>query len=131
MFLPRYLLSRYSSFQFFSMQILITLCNFMGFPGGTGSKELACQYRSSKRHGVDPCVRKIAWRRAWQPTPVFLPGEFHGQSSPMGHKELGTTKAIWHTCNFIVYKYFFENKILLVTEYHYLWAPVSYRMFIY
>ena len=23
----------------------------------------------------DPCVRKIPWRRAWQPTPVFLPGE--------------------------------------------------------
>ena len=29
-----------------------------------------------------------------------------------------------------LYKFFFENIILLVTEYHYLWAPVSYRMFI-
>ena len=32
------------------------------------------------------------WRREWQPTPVFLPGEFHGQRSPWGHKELDTTE---------------------------------------
>ena len=32
------------------------------------------------RCGFDPWVRKIPWRRAWQPTPVFLPGESHGQS---------------------------------------------------
>ena len=30
-------------------------------------------------------VRKIPWRRAWQPTPVFLPGESHGQRSLVGH----------------------------------------------
>ena len=30
-------------------------------------------------HGFDPWVGKIPWRRAWQPTPIFLPGEFHGQ----------------------------------------------------
>jgi len=27
---------------------------------------------------VQAWVRKIPWRRKWQPTPVFLPGEFHG-----------------------------------------------------
>ena len=42
-------------------------------------------------------VGKIPWRRAWQPTPVFLPGEFHGQRrlvgySPQGHKESDTTE---------------------------------------
>ena len=31
-----------------------------------------------------PWVRKIPWRRAWQPTPVFLPGESHGQRSLVG-----------------------------------------------
>ena len=31
--------------------------------------------------GFDPKVRKVPWRREWQPTPVFLPGEFHGQKS--------------------------------------------------
>ena len=35
--------------------------------------------------GFDPWVRKIPWRRDWQPTPVFLPGEFHGQRSLAGH----------------------------------------------
>jgi len=34
-----------------------------------------------KRCEFSPWVRKIPWRRAWQPTPVFLPGEFHGQRS--------------------------------------------------
>ena len=33
------------------------------------------------RLGFNPCVGKIPWRRAWQPTPVFLPGESHGQRS--------------------------------------------------
>ena len=47
----------------------------MGFPGDTNGKELACQCRKHKKHGFDPWVRKIPWRRAWQPTPVFLPGE--------------------------------------------------------
>ena len=32
-----------------------------------------------------PWVRKIPWRRAWLPTPVFLPGEFHGQKSLTGY----------------------------------------------
>ena len=45
----------------------------------------------------------IYWRRARQPTPVFLPGEFHGQRnlagySPWGHKESDMTEAIWHDC---------------------------------
>ena len=34
--------------------------------------------------GFDFWVRKIAWRRKWQPTPVFLPGESHGQMSLAG-----------------------------------------------
>jgi len=44
--------------------------------GGAGGKELSCQFRRHKRHGFNLCVgkRKISWRRAQQPTPVFLPG---------------------------------------------------------
>ena len=47
--------------------------------------------------GFDPWVGKIPWRRAWQPTPVFLPGESHGQRSlrgysPWGHEESDTTE---------------------------------------
>jgi len=41
--------------------------------------------------------QKIPWRKDWQPTPVFLPGESHGQRSlvgygPWGSKELDTTE---------------------------------------
>jgi len=35
----------------------------------------ACQCRRHRRCGFDPWVGKIPWRRKWQPTPVFLPGE--------------------------------------------------------
>ena len=47
------------------------------------------------RPWFDPCVGKIPWRRKWQPTPVSLPGKFHGQRSlagysPWGHKESDT-----------------------------------------
>jgi len=44
----------------------------------SGGKELACQ---CKRYGFNPWVRKIPWKRKWQPTPVVLPGKFHGQRS--------------------------------------------------
>ena len=70
-----------------------------GLPDGTSGKEPACQWRR-KKHRFDPWVGKISWRRAWRPTPVFLPGEAHGQtepgSSPGGRKELDTTEATKH-----------------------------------
>ena len=58
------------------------------------------QCRGHKRCRFDPWVRKIAWRKEWQPTTVFLPGESHGQRSlvgysPWGHKELYTTEVTW------------------------------------
>ena len=55
------------------------------FPGGASVKEPACQCRRRKRHRFDPWVGKICWRRAWQSTPGFLPGESHGQRSMAGH----------------------------------------------
>ena len=71
------------------------------FPGGTCGKEPTCQCRRHKRHEFDPWVGKIPWRRAWQPTPVFLPGETYGQRSLAGYrpwvcKESDMTKATAH-----------------------------------
>ena len=57
----------------------------MGFSGGTRGKEPAFQRRKHRRLGFNPWVRKIPWRRAWQSTPVFLPGESHGQRSLVGY----------------------------------------------
>jgi len=54
-------------------------------------KESTYQFR---KYRFDPWVWKIAWRRKWQPTPVFLPGKSHGQRSlagynPWDHKRVG------------------------------------------
>ena len=75
------------------------VCLFVceGFPRGASGKEPACQNRRQKRCGYDPWVWMIPWRRKWQPTPVFLPGKFHGQKrlmgySPFGPKESDTTE---------------------------------------
>ena len=72
-----------------------------GFSGGANGKEPACQCRRLKRRGFDPWVKKIPWRRAWAPTPGFLPGKSHEQRSlagysPCGRKESDMTE---HTFN--------------------------------
>ena len=68
------------------------------FPGDARDKEATCQCRGYQRHSFDPRVGKIPWRRKWQRTSIFLPGESHGQRSlagcnPWGHKESDTTEA--------------------------------------
>ena len=70
-------------------------------PGSTSGREPACKCRRHKRRRFDPWVRKMPWRRAQQPTPVFLPGEsmnigawwgiVHG-----GHKESDMTEETQH-----------------------------------
>ena len=62
-----------------------------GLPRWLRGEEFTCQCRKCRRCGLDPWVGKIPWRRKWQPTPVFLPEESHGQKnladySPWGHK---------------------------------------------
>ena len=71
-----------------------------GFPGGASGKEPTCQCRRCESRGFNPWVGKIPWRRAWQPHPIFLPGEFHGQRnlvdySPWSYKELDTTEVTY------------------------------------
>ena len=74
---------------------------WLGFPGGISGKESICQCRRHKRCRFNTWVRKIPWRRKWQPTPVFLPGESHGQRSlagysPWVHKESDMTEHSTH-----------------------------------
>ena len=45
----------------------------------------AWKWRRHKRRELDACVGKISWSRKWLPTPVFLPGKFHGQRSLVGY----------------------------------------------
>ena len=60
----------------------------MGFPGGTSAKEHVCQCKRHKRCRFNTLVRKIPWKRAWERTPVFLPGESQGQRAwwPIAHR---------------------------------------------
>ena len=72
-----------------------------GLPRWCSWEAPACQCRRhSKRHRLGPWVGKLPWRRAWQPTPGFLPRESHGQSlgdySPWGGKESDMTDATEH-----------------------------------
>ena len=65
-------------------------------------KESTYNAGDAGRHEFDPQVGKIPWRRAWQFTPVFLPGESHGQRSLVGydlwgHTESDTTEATKHS----------------------------------
>ena len=59
------------------------------------SKEPACQSRRLRRCGFSPWVGKIPWRRAWQPTPVFLPGKSHGQRCLVGYSPGVAKNQIW------------------------------------
>ena len=54
-------------------------------PRCLSGKESICQCRIHKRYGFDPWVGQVPWRREWQPTQVFLPGEFLGQKNLAGY----------------------------------------------
>ena len=79
-----------------------SICKKGSFPGGSVDKEPACQCRRCRKHGINPWVRKIPWRRKWQPTPVFFPGKSHGQRSLVGCSPHGVVKSQTqlseHTC---------------------------------
>ena len=55
------------------------------YPGGNSDKEPSCQCSRLQGCRFDPWLRKIIWRKKWQATPVFLPGESHGQRSLVGY----------------------------------------------
>ena len=91
------------AWQFFVREMLLCVVGYLGFPGGASSKEATCKCRRHKRHGLDPRFWKIPWRRAWQPTLVFLPGvspwtEEPGGLHSMGLQRVGHDWATKHTC---------------------------------
>ena len=70
-----------------------------GFPWWLSHREPACQCRRHRRHGFNPWVRKISWRRKWHSTPVSMPENSHEQRSlagycPWGHKDPDMTEQL-------------------------------------
>ena len=76
----------------FSFVVFADYCAAEGFPSGASGKEPACQCRRCKRCRFAPWVRKVSWRRAWQPTPLFLPGESPWTEEPGGLQSMGSQR---------------------------------------
>ena len=76
-------------FLFLKEKLKEILSNFYFYPSMPWASLMVKICLQCKRPGFNPWVRKIPWKREWQPTPVFLPGEPHGQSgcySPWGRR---------------------------------------------
>ena len=82
------LVSRFftTSTTWFPRWCYIVSINIYGSLGDTSSKVSPCQCRRCKRCGFDPWVGKIHWRRAQQPTPVYLPEESQRHRSLVGYR---------------------------------------------
>ena len=88
---------KFAAFSVMTLLLSQHLLVYVGFPGGSVVKNPPAS--AGERHGLDAWLGKIPWRRKWQPTPVFLSGESHGQRSlvgysPQGHKRTGHASAI-------------------------------------
>ena len=85
------------SWDFYDAILLFKCIKYIrAFPGGSIGKKNPLLCRRCRRLMFNPWVGKIPWRRAWQPTPAFLPRESYGQGSlavTKSHKESHTTEA--------------------------------------
>ena len=78
-------------------------CQLLPLPGGAVVKNPPANAGDVRDVGSIPESGRCPWRRAWQPTPVFLLGESHGERnlaghSPQGRKESDTTEATEYAC---------------------------------
>ena len=92
------------------------------------SEDSALQRRRHKRHELDPWVRKIPWRRKWQPTLVFFPGKPHGQRSLVGYSPWSHKKIRYNLAT----KQQQNNIYLRVNQFFFCFVinPVKYTLFI-
>ena len=75
----------------YELIMILTSSTYYNLPNVIGASQVALVVKNpspnagDKRLGFDPWVRKMFWSKAWQPTPVFLPGKPHGQRSLAGY----------------------------------------------
>ena len=98
----------------------------IGAPRWLSGKEFACQ---GGRCGFNPWVRKIPWRRKWQPTPVFLPGKYHGQRRPTGYSPWGC-KRVEHDLETKHNLKIIESTLSLTPYHHTNRAPIKKRIIV-
>ena len=93
-------------------------CIKLKFPSGVSSKEPVCQSRRHRDTGFIPWVGKITWRRAWQPTPTYLPGETPWTEEPGGLESMASQRVgpdwgnLAHTAQCSIW----ENLVTLVKK---------------
>ena len=91
-----------------------------GFLDGSAGKEYACNTGDAGDVSSIPGLGRSPWRRKWQPAPVFLPREFHGQRSLVGYSPWVATHYAWlrmHTyIHHVVYSRCFPEKEHQLTE---------------
>ena len=100
------------------MAMYLFLWLFIGQPRWLSGLRIYLQCRSFRSKGFDPWVRKIPWRRTWQPTPVSLPGESHEQRNMAGYspwdcKESDTTEVTEHAHTWLI---IYKRNILPVSQ---------------
>ena len=93
-------------------------CVWVDLPHKKGFQVVLVTHPPVQETWVQSLGRKLPWRRAWHPTPAFLPGESHGQRSlvgysPQGCKESDTTEATKHAC--------LTRNILMASQKHMIW----------
>ena len=98
---------------FFEFSFFIFIYFIITFPGSSGSKESTC---NAGDVGLIPRWGRFPWRRKWQPTPVFLPGEFHIERrlvgySPWSHRV--KHNSVTNTFTFILLLFFVACGILV------------------
>ena len=93
-----------------SWKILYGSHQVQHFPGGDSGKELSCQCRRCKRQGFNSWDRKIPWRRAQKPTPLFLPRKNRGSSQARVHRAAKSqTQLKQHTCITTKFRGYFSS----------------------
>ena len=106
-FFLTFYLSFFSSITNFLFVLSFTLSR--GFPGGSEVKASASNAGNPDSiPGFDPWVGKIPWRRKWQPTLVFLPGETHGRRSLVGSVQ-GVSKSRTRLSDFTSLSHYFKS----------------------
>ena len=144
-FFPKFSASSHDTVLFWIL-IQVSLC---GFPVGQMAKNLPAMQET----WVQSLGQEDPWRRAWQPTPVLLPGEFYGQRrlagySSWGYKKLNMSEQLTHNEGFTVHMivtaytvssiiktpqqlYFISSSLLAVcgvymqTIHHMIWLPFN------
>ena len=112
------------------LKIFATVFKVLDYSGASLGARMVMNV-PSMQETHDPWFGKVSWRRKWLPTPVFLPGKFHGERSLAGYslwgcKELGTTEGL--TLSPLILSSLFFLDLEMMTYFSWLWITFSLQL---